>query len=580
LNLGTITYGGGSSRGGSLWISADSIVTTNLSNSATSGIMGGNFVVGKNWAVSAASASNTPVTGLTSYTPLPLSTATTSSTNYSLTGGQNVGQAADLLVGSMKIIASDNDQTLALGARSLTPFTVNNASGLIYDGGSSTQYTYNITGNAGVAVKSSNANSDMFYFVYDGALNMSVNPTAGSGGLVKVGNGTLILNASWTGSSGIANVNEGTIRLMHANAFGQSTSGIKVQNGATMEVGSNISLNANPASIVGTGVSGNGALRNLTGITASYAGAITIGTGGARINSDSTGALTLTGGVVTSLFNNVTFGGAGNITVQTAAISGAGGLIKDGAGTTNLSTTNTYTGVTRVSNGILSVGTLATPTGSINSSALTINGGNFRNNSATNYTGALTFTSGTISGTNWGGSLSNLTIGTGQIISPGNSPGTATVTGDQTWASAGSYTWEINSTSGTAGADPGWDLINGSGTLSVTALAELGFNINVTSLTTGNASGLVSDFDQSLSYNWLIADFAAVSGFSSDKFTVNTSSFSNAFTGNFGVALGNSGTIGGDNTQVWLTYTAIPEPKTALLGVLGVLLLLRRRREK
>jgi fibronectin-binding autotransporter adhesin len=254
--------------------------------------------------------------------------------------------------------------------------------------------------------------------------------------------------------------------------------------------------------------------------------------------------------------------------------SGATSVTKNGVGTWVLNQTNTYTGATSINQGILAV----SGTGSINSSAVTINGGNFRNNSATNYTGALTFTSGTISGTNWGGSLSNLTIGTGQIISPGNSPGTATVTGDQTWASAGSYTWEINSTSGTAGADPGWDLINGSGTLNITALAELGFNINVTSLTLGNASGAVSDFDQSLSYNWLIADFAAVSGFSSDKFTVNTGSFTNSFTGNFGVALGNSGTIGGDNTQIWLTYTAIPEPKTALLGVLGVLLLLRRRR--
>jgi hypothetical protein len=228
------------------------------------------------------------------------------------------------------------------------------------------------------------------------------------------------------------------------------------------------------------------------------------------------------------------------------------------------------------------VGTLASPTGSINSSAVTINGGNFRNNSATNYTGALTFTSGTISGTNWGGSLSNLTIGTGQIISPGNSPGTATL-GAQTWAAGGSYEWEINNVSGTAGLDPGWDLINGSAALTITAASGGSeFTIDVMSLTLANAAGVLTGFSDASNYNWMIADFLSISGFDTSDFIIDTTQFAlyNTFTGSFGVALGDSPGIGGDNSQIWLTYTAIPEPKTALLGVLGVLLLLRRRREK
>jgi autotransporter-associated beta strand protein len=399
---------------------------------------------------------------------------------------------------------------------------------------------------------------------------LGITPVAGFTSVVNAGTGTLTLggdvtfNAATTGQAQIS----GT-----ALSLGAANRNFIV--GLGTSAGPDLLIDA-PITGVGRALTKSGAGRLTLANTNTYSGATTITAGTLQIgNGGATGSIPDSSPVSVSAGAALAFNRSDALTYG-GTVSGAGGLIKDGAGTTTLTAANTYTGATTINQGILAVSS----TGSVNnSSAVTINGGNFRNNSATNYTGALTFTSGTISGTNWGGSLSNLTIGTGQIISPGNSPGTA-VTGDQTWAAGGSYTWEINSTLGTAGADPGWDLINGSGTLSVTALAELGFSINVTSLTTGNASGAVSDFDQSLSYNWLIADFAAVSGFSSDKFTINTSSFSNAFTGNFAVALGNSGTIGGDNTQVWLTYTAIPEPKAALLGGLGLLLLLRRRREK
>jgi hypothetical protein len=195
------------------------------------------------------------------------------------------------------------------------------------------------------------------------------------------------------------------------------------------------------------------------------------------------------------------------------------------------------------------------------------------------YTGTLTYTSGALSGTNWNGSLSNRTIGAGQTVSPGNSPGTAT-TADQTWAAGGAYTWEINSTLGSAGIDPGWDLINGSGTLAINASSGFEFIINVTSLTLSDIAGEVSDFNEALSYNWLMADFGTVTGFAPSAFTVDTSDFSNAFTGSFAVALGNSGSIGGTDSQIYLTYNAvvIPEPRAMLLGCLGVLLILRRRR--
>jgi hypothetical protein len=88
----------------------------------------------------------------------------------------------------------------------------------------------------------------------------------------------------------------------------------------------------------------------------------------------------------------------------------------------------------------------------------------------------------------------------------------------------------------------------------------------------------VADFNDALSYNWLIADFNLITGFAADAFNIDTSDFSNTFSGAFGISLGGVGVVPGDSSQIYLTYTAIPEPAAALLGSFGLLTLLRRRR--
>ncbi|MES2981026.1 MAG: autotransporter-associated beta strand repeat-containing protein [Verrucomicrobiota bacterium] len=364
-----------------------------------------------------------------------------------------------------------------------------------------------------------------------------------------------------SGNTGIANDGVPILRLTGTSADNRVTG--EISNATDYLTGQALSLQKQ-----GTSTWTLSGVNTYAGSTAVSAGTLEIG------GSGSLGSGSYAAAVSVTSTSTLRFNSTAEQTLS-GVVSGASTafLVKNNTGKLTLTNTNTFDGATTISGGILEV----SGTGTINSSEVTLNGGNFRYNSSNNYTGTFTHTSGTISGTNWNGSLDNRTIGANQTISPGNSPGTAS-TGAQTWAAGGTYVWEINNVTSTAGSDPGWDLINGTGTLNITASIGTEFIIEITSLTLGNIAGEAVNFDQMMSYAWLMADFATITGFDATDFTLDTSGFANAYTGTFAVALGDTGSIGGDNTQIWLTYTAIPEPKAVLLGCVGVLLLLRRRR--
>lgn len=264
--------------------------------------------------------------------------------------------------------------------------------------------------------------------------------------------------------------------------------------------------------------------------------------------------------------------GAGESFVLGSAMNDSGGntnsVVMNGQGTVSLSAVNTHTGTTTINSGTLNV----VGNGALNNSNINLDGGSLFYNSSTAYSATLTFTQGTFGGTNLNGALSGLTIAANQVLSPGDGIGSAS-TVDQTWGSGGTYRLEMNDAAGVAGGSIGWDLVQGSGLLTVGADLSSQFTIAITS------HGVdVDNFDLLSNYSWLIADFGStVDGYSEDAFLVDVSGLSNAFNGSFGVARGDAVT-GGDGSQIYLTYTAIPEPGAALLGSLGVLLLLRRRR--
>ena len=349
--------------------SHDNMATTDRPN--TAGILGAWFTVGNRWAANSdpavfpTAAVDGNIVGYTGGTAFG-GVSNSLDINYDLVGGFTMTSARS--VNTLRIESNGDDQVLNLGAHILSMSNhggtggtgqgsgsptnlTGSAGGLLYAGGANGNYTINGT-TGSLRLESQNGQA-MLVNVHSGTLTVNTTIGSGSSAFVKSGEGTLVLGGTHS-NSGAFRVYQGVVRVKSNAAYGNYTGAASVQNGAALELdGASILSSSRPLTITGEGISNGGALRNVA-TTGSYAPAITLGAGGARINSD-TGTLTLTGGIVTA-GNTVTFGGAGNTTVSTAAISGTGGLVKDGEGTTTLSAANSYSGITTINGGSLVMG--------------------------------------------------------------------------------------------------------------------------------------------------------------------------------------------------------------------------------
>lgn len=358
---------------------------------------------------------------------------------------------------------------------------------------------------------------------------------SGSGfGLIKGGGGTLSLNGL-SGYSGATSINQGILSVNTLNNVSGGTSALgaptTIANG-TIGLGST-TLDAT-LRYTGTG-STTDRVVNLSGTT----GAVAIEQAGASGLLKFTSAFTATGGGSKTLTLTGSTAGTGEIAGAIVNNSGTNktSLLKNGTGTWVLSGTNSYTGTTTVSQGTLLVN------GSISTSSLT-----------TVQSGATLGGSGTVGA---------LTVSSGGFINPGNSPDVLDVVGAYT--QAGTYNAEI--TANTVGnGTTGYDQISVTGAVNITggSLVALfsggGYAANdlifillndSTDAITGTYTGLAQGATVATygGFNWNISYLADSTG--------------NTFTGGNDIAL---------------MAEAIPEPKAVLLGALGILLLLRRRR--
>lgn len=319
-------------------------------------ILGGWATIGNDWAINSTNGADTAITALAAYDGALPTSGGLSNANYTLTG--NVSLTGGTAANTVKISNTVDSEALDLGSYNLT-ITTSPTGGMMYAGGADGNYA--ITGGVGRIV-SSGTSGELIFAVNSGVLTVSaiIGTTGQNSPLTKSGAGTLVISSNFTGT-GVQSVNQGVLRLANSAASGSaaasySSPNLLVQNGAALELTGGFSFTlAERIYISGTGVSGSGALRNISGAN-NWRGSIDTGIGGARINNDdSVSLLTLSGGMTTFMGGDITFGGVGNITVSTAAIIGGGGIVKDGNGTLTLSFANKYIGKTTVEEGILAL---------------------------------------------------------------------------------------------------------------------------------------------------------------------------------------------------------------------------------
>jgi hypothetical protein len=177
-----------------------------------------------------------------------------------------------------------------------------------------------------------------------------------------------------------------------------------------------------------------------------------------------------------------------------------------------------------------------------------------------------------------GGSGTNngvVTLMSGSLLNPGNSPGTLTAA-SSIWKSGSTYNWEINDADGTAGTD--WDLFSVTTTLDLSDLSSNAkMNLVLASLST------VTNFSATTADSWVFAQAGSLVGTAftagadvTDLFNINATAF------NAGVGPANGWRIEVGDTGKTLNLMAIPEPSTgSMLGLgfagLVVTRLLRRK---
>ncbi|HVE43704.1 MAG TPA: autotransporter-associated beta strand repeat-containing protein, partial [Gammaproteobacteria bacterium] len=304
---------GGGTTGGNITLGAGTLTVTQSSNGTYAGVMSGSGGFTK------AGSNILTLSGINTYT------------------GATTINAGTLRLGIANAIASNSAVSLADVASAV--FDLNNFSQTIgtLSGGGSTGGNINLGNGAFTVTQAING-------TYAGVMS-------GSGAFTKAGSGILTLSGANT-YTGLTSINAGAIEITNNASLGTSAGATTIASGAALQINTSGLTISDAMSIAGTGLSGNGVIRNMSG-TNIFSGTMTLSSA-STINVDA-GSLTFSNNI-TGTGNTITFNGAGNTTLSSALNTGASaGLVKNGTGTLTLSAANTYTGATNINSGKISV---------------------------------------------------------------------------------------------------------------------------------------------------------------------------------------------------------------------------------
>jgi fibronectin-binding autotransporter adhesin len=254
-----------------------------------------------------------------------------------LSGANTYSGATTINVGTLSISADNN-----LGTAPGSP----TAGQLTFNGGTlATTANFTLDANRGIALSSA-ATIDVATsttLTYNGIV-------AGANALTKSGTGALVLGGVNT-YSGTTEVAAGVLNIRNASALGTTGNGTTVDANASLQLQGGIAVGAEALTLNNAGVSGAGAIENVSGIN-SWSGTISLA--GASTIGSTSGTISVSGNIDNATFG-LTVGGAGDTTLS-GVISNTGALTKSGTGTLTLSGVNTFSGNTTISAGTLKLG--------------------------------------------------------------------------------------------------------------------------------------------------------------------------------------------------------------------------------
>ncbi len=520
--------------------------------------------------------------------------------------GDTTGSAAVTLAIGAGGVTVTNAITVRAGSSGTKTIAANNTTGTAtFSGPVTMSNALTVAANAGGTLTISGAinnNGSNLTATTTGTINLN-GIVSGGGKLVKAGAGTVSLGAahSYTGNTEIdlgtlSVASGGDIANGSAVFIGNGTSGGNATldlAASGVDVGSTIQANTDPGAATRTitstaasgttTLSGNVNLNNTLYLTATsgstlaltgrlrldnsgnqqarfsgnatISGVVTSSTGAAEVymTGPSTGTLQISGDNTHSGYKLVVYDGTLYLN-HTGALGRATSYPDKINFTTNNSTLRVGASMTHASMGMTFAG--VSPAFQIDSGITFSVGGAVDKTSGTvtitkTGTGTLTFTgtsvsndvgmvvgAGTFKGTGVSGTMN---VYGGGAINPGSSPGTMNA-GATDWGTNGVYVWEINDFAGTYGADPGWDKLNVTGALTVSATTGQTFTVALTSLN-GGAAGAAANFTNTTIYTRSIATATSISGFSADKFMIDTNGFQHDLNGGSWVVTNTATTI-------------------------------------